>query len=252
MKIDVWNPVMPSSDRPVGYRPKCGGDRWWSSCTNKELCRCWCFFAHFRTDSCDALVLLSYIILIQLCIYIYISHHPYVGELVIPHFCWFTTTCSQNNIILSKRENYWKTKRSPGGVFGSFCRGGAAIIYRCLTIQVFDYNDWYNYIYIYYIILYYIKLYYIVLYYIILYYIICTYIYNMHIMYVHDYIIHQEEKWRMFWTMGNPWKSVARTAGSIEAALVFIHSVILVTHDMGNPAFPWEDILCTVFFFGVL
>jgi hypothetical protein len=52
----------------------------------------------------------------------------------------------------------------------------------------------------------------------------------------------------MFWTMGNPWKSVARTAGSIEAALVFIHSVILVTHDMGNPAFPWEDILCTVFF----
>ena len=41
---------------------------------------------------------------------------------------------------------------------------------------------------------------------------------------------------------------MARTAGSIEAALVFIHSVILVTHDMGNPAFPWEDILCTVFF----
>ena len=37
MKIDVWNPVMPSSDRPVGYRPKCGGDRWWSSCSNKEL-----------------------------------------------------------------------------------------------------------------------------------------------------------------------------------------------------------------------
>ena len=111
-------------------------------------------------------------------------------------------------------------------------------------------------IYIYYIIFYfilcYIILYYIMLYIYYIYYIICTYIYNMHIMYVHDYIIHQEEKWRMFWTMGNPWKSVARTAGSIEAALVFIHSVILVTHDMGNPAFPWEDILCTVFFFGVL
>ena len=158
-------------------------------------------------------MLLSYIILIQLCIYIYISHHPYVGELVIPHFCWFTTTCSQNNIILSKRENYWKTKRSPGGVFGSFCRGGAAIIYRCLTIQVFDYNDIYIY---YYIILYYI-LFYIMLYYIILCYIYIYYIYI--ILYVHIYIIcilcmctiilyikKKNEECSGLWEIhGNPW-----------------------------------------------
>ena len=63
------------------------------------------------------------------------------------------------------------------------------------------------------------------------------------------YIKKKNEECSGLWEIhGNPWKSVARTAGSIEAALVFIHSVILVTHDMGNPAFPWEDILCTVFF----
>ena len=185
--------------------------------------------------------------------YIYISHHPYVGELVIPHFCWFTTTCSQNNIILSKRENYWKTKRSPGGVFGSFCRGGAAIIYRCLTIQVFDYNDIY-------IILYFI-LFYIMLCYIILYYVIYIYIIYI-ILYVHIYIIcilcmctiilyikKKNEECSGLWEIhGNPWlglRDPLRRLWCLFTALYWSPMIWETLRFHGK-------IFCARFFFGVL